>query len=134
MEFSRFRLVGSLRLLAFGLVLLCSSEFRVWAQTPTPSATESTSPVLPGAQPISQAATGTAPNADSAKPAQSGPLTGSGGAATKNSSVMKLGAGDLIEVGVYNVPELTTKARIGNSGDVYLPLINYVHLGDLTVE
>ncbi|HTC54990.1 MAG TPA: SLBB domain-containing protein [Candidatus Sulfotelmatobacter sp.] len=47
---------------------------------------------------------------------------------------MKLGAGDLIEVGVYNVPELTTKARIGNSGDVYLPLINYVHLGDLTVE
>jgi polysaccharide export outer membrane protein len=42
--------------------------------------------------------------------------------------------GDLLEVGVYNVPELSTKARIGNSGDVYLPLIDYVHLADLTVE
>lgn len=47
---------------------------------------------------------------------------------------MKLGPGDLIEVGVYNVPELTTKARIGNAGDVYLPLIDYVHVGDLTVD
>jgi polysaccharide export outer membrane protein len=45
-----------------------------------------------------------------------------------------LGAGDLIEVNVYNVPELTTKARIGNSGDVYLPLIDYVHVADLTAE
>ncbi len=35
---------------------------------------------------------------------------------------------------MYNVPELATKARIGNSGDIYLPLIDYVHVGDLTVE
>jgi polysaccharide biosynthesis/export protein len=47
---------------------------------------------------------------------------------------MRLGGGDLIEVSVYNVPELSTKARIGNSGDVYLPLIDYVHVGDLTVD
>lgn len=51
-----------------------------------------------------------------------------------DSSLVKLGAGDLIEVGVYNVPELATKARVGNSGDIYLPLIDYVHVGDLTVE
>lgn len=51
-----------------------------------------------------------------------------------DSSLLKLGAGDLIEVNVYNVPELSTKARVGNSGDVYLPLIDYVHVGDLTVE
>jgi polysaccharide export outer membrane protein len=51
-----------------------------------------------------------------------------------DSSLLKLGQGDLIEVNVYNVPELTTKARIGNSGDIYLPLIDYVHVGDLTVE
>jgi polysaccharide export outer membrane protein len=50
------------------------------------------------------------------------------------SPLLKLGNGDLIEVGVYNVPELTTKARVGTSGDVYLPLIDYVHVGDLTVE
>jgi len=31
----------------------------------------------------------------------------------------KLGPGDLIEVNVYNVPELATKARVSNSSDVY---------------
>ena len=46
----------------------------------------------------------------------------------------KLGAGDLIEVSVYGVPDLTTKARVGNSGDIYLPLIDYVHIGDLSVD
>jgi polysaccharide biosynthesis/export protein len=51
-----------------------------------------------------------------------------------DSSLLKLGSGDLIDVNVYNVPELTTKARVGSSGDVYLPLIDYVHVGDLTVE
>lgn len=37
-------------------------------------------------------------------------------------------------MGVYNVPELTTKARVSNSGDVYLPLIDYVHVEGLTLE
>jgi polysaccharide export outer membrane protein len=49
-------------------------------------------------------------------------------------STLRLGAGDLLEVNVYNVPELSTKARVGNSGDVYLPLVDYVHVADLTVE
>ena len=44
-----------------------------------------------------------------------------------------LGNGDLLEISVYNVPELSTKSRLGNSGDVYLPLIDYVHLAGLTV-
>jgi polysaccharide export outer membrane protein len=46
----------------------------------------------------------------------------------------RLGTGDLLEVSVYNVPELTTKSRLGSNGDVYLPLIDYVHLAGLTVE
>jgi len=46
----------------------------------------------------------------------------------------RLGTGDLIEVSVYNVPELATKSRLGSSSDVYLPLIDYVHLAGLTVE
>lgn len=50
------------------------------------------------------------------------------------SSSSKLGVGDLIEVSVYGVPDLTTKARVSNSGDVYLPLIDYVHIADLTVD
>jgi len=49
-------------------------------------------------------------------------------------SALRLEAGDLVEVGVYNVPELTTKARVSSKGEIYLPLIDYVHVGDLTVD
>ncbi|MGO9443027.1 MAG: polysaccharide biosynthesis/export family protein [Terriglobales bacterium] len=47
---------------------------------------------------------------------------------------VKLGPGDLMEVNVYNVPELTSKVRVGLSGDIYLPLIDYVHVDGLTQE
>src|ERR1700733_3355970 len=131
MEFGRFGFVRSRSWLAFCLILLCGSQFKAWAQQDAASSPAgSTVPGLP----VSQAAAGSAqPDGDSTKTAQSG---AAGGAVTpsKESSLQKLGPGDLIEVGVYNVPELATKARIGNSGDIYLPLIDYVHVGDLTVE
>lgn len=47
---------------------------------------------------------------------------------------VKLGAGDLVEVGVYGVPELNTKARVSNDGNLYLPLIDNVHVADLGLE
>ena len=50
-----------------------------------------------------------------------------------NSNV-KLGMGDLIEISVFGVPDLSTKTRISGSGDVYLPLIDYVHIADLTTD
>jgi polysaccharide biosynthesis/export protein len=50
-----------------------------------------------------------------------------------NSNV-KLGVGDLIEISVFGVPDLSTKARVSSSGEVYLPLIDYVHVGDLTTD
>src|SRR6266851_7150531 len=53
---------------------------------------------------------------------------------TMTSSSAKLGAGDLLELSVYGVPDLNTKVRVGNGGDVYLPLIDYVHVADLTVD
>lgn len=49
-------------------------------------------------------------------------------------SVLRLGNGDLVEVGVYNVPELASKSRIDGNGSIYLPLIDYVHLAGLTVD
>ncbi len=141
MEFGRFSFVRSRILLGFALVLLCCWEFRAWAQqSPAPTIPGSPAPAAPGAQPVSQAAAGqaangTAPNnANSGKGAQSGAPASSGAADDENSSKLRLGAGDLLEVSVYNVPELTTKARIGNSGDIYLPLIDYVHVADLSVE
>jgi polysaccharide biosynthesis/export protein len=50
-----------------------------------------------------------------------------------NSNV-KLGIGDLIEISVFGVPDLSTKTRVSGSGDVYLPLIDYVHVADLTAD
>ncbi len=50
-----------------------------------------------------------------------------------NSNV-KLGIGDLIEISVFGVPDLSTKTRISGSGDLYLPLIDYVHVANLTTD
>lgn len=47
---------------------------------------------------------------------------------------VRLGVGDMVDVSVYDVPELTTRTRVSTSGDVYLPLIDYVHVEGLTVE
>jgi len=85
---------------------------------------------LPAAQPVSQAATSvtSAASGTQAKASDASKDT------ADESALTKLGPGDLIEVNVYNVPELTTKARVGNSGDIYLPLIDYVHVEGLTQE
>jgi polysaccharide export outer membrane protein len=87
------------------LVVLCS--LRLLAQTPL------TGEALP------------APAQETAAPQSSRLLA--------NSSV-KLGIGDLIEISVFGVPDLSSKARISGSGDVYLPLIDYVHVAELTVD
>jgi polysaccharide biosynthesis/export protein len=47
---------------------------------------------------------------------------------------LRIGSGDLVEVSVYGVPELSSKARVGGNGDIYLPLIDYVHVDGLTPE
>ena len=49
-------------------------------------------------------------------------------------SSLKLGPGDLIEINVFGVPDIATKARISGSGDIYMPLIDYVHVADLTTD
>jgi polysaccharide export outer membrane protein len=51
-----------------------------------------------------------------------------------SSTALRLGIGDLIDISVYGIPELNTKARVGSNGDIYLPLIDYVHVDGLTPE
>jgi polysaccharide export outer membrane protein len=46
----------------------------------------------------------------------------------------RLASGDLLKISVYNVPDLETKARVAGNGDVYLPLVDYVHVAGLTAE
>lgn len=52
------------------------------------------------------------------------------GAAT----LTKISAGDILEITVYGVPDLAQRVRVNNAGDVYLPLVDYVHLDRLTID
>jgi polysaccharide biosynthesis/export protein len=86
-------------------------------------------PVAPGAP---------APNSPQqespAAPPDTTPAKSSSASGVVPNSNVKLGIGDLVEVTVYGVPDLTTKARVSGSGDLYLPLIDYVHVEDLTSD
>jgi len=50
------------------------------------------------------------------------------------SGTVRIGPGDLLDIQVFGVPDLSQKTRVTSSGDVYLPLVGYVHLDGLTVE
>jgi polysaccharide export outer membrane protein len=101
-------------------LMLCSLQ--LLAQTPLTEETQKPStPVTPAA--TSQPGTsGTTPQSSTQN---SHPLPHSNA---------RLGVGDLIEVVVFGVPDLSTKSRISGSGDLYLPLIDYVHVADLSTD
>jgi polysaccharide biosynthesis/export protein len=54
--------------------------------------------------------------------------------ARESSHSLQLGVGDLIELTVYDVPELSSKTRISSSGDIYCALIGPTHVAGLTTE
>jgi polysaccharide export outer membrane protein len=43
-----------------------------------------------------------------------------------------IGAGDLVEMSVFDTPELGGKLRVSNSGDVILPLVGSLHVAGLS--
>lgn len=113
----------------FVLLAVFSAVSGVVAQQPAsaaPADNQSNQPAsMPAAEPISQAAvsaSGTPKTQDTAKDSPD------------QAALVKFGPGDLLEVSVYNVPELASKVRVSNSGDIYLPLIDYVHVDGLTLE
>jgi polysaccharide export outer membrane protein len=65
--------------------------------------------------------------------AQSAPDVAQSSPRERNHS-LQLGVGDLIEMTVYDVPELTTKTRISSTGDIYCALIGPTHVAGLTTE
>jgi polysaccharide export outer membrane protein len=82
-----------------------------------------------------QASGTTTENATISSATQAAPTTQSGeSAAIHLTSSLRLEAGDLVEIAVYNVPELATKARVSTRGEIYLPLIDYLHIAGLTTE
>jgi polysaccharide export outer membrane protein len=66
----------------------------------------------------------------------SGELTATGNAAPGPASEpqVRVGAGDLLEVRVFDTPELTQTIRVNDLGDASLSLIGRLHLGNLTPD
>ncbi len=115
---------------ARSVVLLCPAILNILCLTAGAQNNRSQNqPASSAAVPASHAAL-----TSNGKPASAQDVAQGGDAEMPIDPSARLGPGDLIDVNVYNVPELSTKARVGNSGDIYLPLIDYVHVADLTVE
>ncbi len=55
-------------------------------------------------------------------------------ASSGTSRRLLIGVGDDVDVSVYGVPELSQHARVGDSGEIYLPLVGKVTVGGLTSE
>jgi polysaccharide export outer membrane protein len=109
--------------------ILVFSGTGIAQQQGSPSPSESTPRQDAPAKPISDAAQSASGAAQSVTKSDD-----RGRGEVDQVSSVTLGPGDLIEVNVYNVPELASKVRVSNSGDVYLPLIDYVHVDGLTQE
>src|ERR1700683_3502849 len=103
------------------VAILCSSSLRTAAQ-------EQPTPAAQGDQANAQANA----NGDSEKNDDL-PVAVSAIPRDKQSS-LQLGVGDLVELTVYDVPELTSKTRISSTGDLYCPLIGPTHVAGLTSE
>ena len=67
------------------------------------------------------------------KEAAAPPESGAPAAADASAAAVRITGGDLLGFSVYGIPELAQDIRVGNAGDVYLPLIGYVQLAGLTL-
>lgn len=97
------------------IVLLLSTLLLAngWAQTATPTP----SPSAPAAQ--------NPANDKSTPPAASG----QGGMTQVPGPAYRISPGDTLDITVFGAPDLSQKVRVTSSGDVYLPLVNYVQVG-----
>lgn len=101
------------------------------SSAPPPAGVENSS-----SAPIGQAAAGPGSAAD-----QNGAFGSSqnGGAGVQGRSSMpaapaslQISLGDLLEISVFDTPEMSSRLRVNNHGDILLPLAGLVHVQDLT--
>jgi polysaccharide biosynthesis/export protein len=121
---------GVLRLGQIFWFIFAASVLVTAAGAQQPASAAQAGQSIPAEMPAAQTAEQAAKSASGAQATT--PDTAKDSADQSNS--VRLGPGDLVEVNVYNVPELASKVRVSNSGDVYLPLIDYVHVDGLTLE
>lgn len=74
---------------------------------------------------------GTASAQDHAPAPFGGMASTLGGGGFGSGAAGPIGAGDLVEMSVFDTPELSGKLRVSNTGDVILPLVGSLHLQGL---
>jgi polysaccharide biosynthesis/export protein len=107
---------------ALGITLVTGSSLRDCAQTTDkmhPANDVSTPPASTFPNPSSNPASAT--NSPAAMPAA-------------DQSRYFISPGDVLDVSVFGAPDLSQKAAVNSSGNIYLPLINYVHVAGMHVE
>jgi len=62
------------------------------------------------------------------------PASTFGGSGFGSGAVGPIGNGDLIEMSIFDTPELSGKLRVSNSGEVVLPLVGGLHVAGLKAE
>ena len=58
----------------------------------------------------------------------------SGGSGFGSGAAGPIGAGDLVEMSVFDTPELSGKLRVSNTGDIFLPLVGTLHVQGLKAQ
>lgn len=104
--------IPSARRLALAVIIFALGNIPCLAQVPAPASTAHSSTGVESAVP-GTSTLAMRPNGDAS---------------------IRLGSGDLVDVSVYDVPELNTKIRVNDAGNLDLPLINTVHVEGLTIN
>src|SRR5438270_4816076 len=114
----------TLRAFAYALLLITAESAQTQSPTPaappqattTPGAISSTSPSTSG----TGAAPANSPVIPSTQiPAQLGPPSSPANQQMTAPPGLQVSSGDLLDVSVYGVPDLTQRVRVSNAGDAY---------------
>jgi polysaccharide export outer membrane protein len=62
------------------------------------------------------------------------PMPASTGTGFGSGAAGPIGAGDLLEMSVFDTPELSGKLRVSNTGDVLIPLVGSLHVAGMKAE
>jgi len=56
------------------------------------------------------------------------------GVLTATAHALRISSGDLLELGVFDTPELTGKLRVSEAGDISIPIAGAMHVSGMTAE
>jgi polysaccharide export outer membrane protein len=121
--------------LGFCVFATCGLQsFSQTASTPSTAPTTATQPAATNAGADTKSSAPIIPGLSNLPTSQSGPPSTPQNQQTVAPAGLQVSSGDLLDINVYGVPDLTQKVRVSNSGDGYFPLLGNIHLDGLTIE